>query len=86
VLYSNRSGALAASASFEHALADADRCVALRADWAKGHTRRASALHGMRRYLAAVQAYDDALTHEPRSDVLLTGRRQSSFALAVEAD
>ena len=56
ILYSNRSGALAASASFDAALADADRCVSLRPDWAKGHTRRASALHGMRRFLEAVQA------------------------------
>mmetsp|Transcript_21462 Transcript_21462/g.53555 ORF Transcript_21462/g.53555 Transcript_21462/m.53555 type:complete len:470 (+) Transcript_21462:22-1431(+) len=86
VLYSNRSGALAASNLFEQALADADRCVSLRADWAKGHTRRASALHGMRRYLNAVQAYDDALRYEPGSEILLTGRRQSSFALAVEND
>ena len=85
-LYSNHSGALAASASFDAALADADRCVSLRPDWAKGHTRRASALHGMRRYLAAVQAYDDALRYEPGSEILLTARRQSSFALAVETD
>jgi len=86
VLYSNRSGSLTACGSFEQALADADRCVALRPEWAKGHTRRASALHGMRRYLKAVKAYDDALRHEPGNEMLIHGRRQSSFALAHETD
>ena len=84
VLYSNRSGALAASGSYEVALADAERCIALEPQWAKGHTRKAASLHGLKRYLAAVQAYDEALKFEPGAEALLLGRRQSSFALAIE--
>ncbi len=90
VLFSNRSGALAALGVYEQALADADRCVSLRPDWAKGHTRKAAALHGLKRYMAAIEAYEAALVHEPDDssarEALIAGRRQSSFALAIEAD
>ena len=86
VLYSNRSGAFAALANYAMALTDAERCVALRPEWAKGHTRRATALHGLARFKTAIEAYDAALDLEPGSQQLLSGRRQSSFAWAVEAD
>ena len=68
------------------ALADAERCVELRAEWAKGHTRRATALHGLARFKLAIDAYDAALACEPGNQALVSGRRQSSFAMAVEAD
>ena len=60
--------------------------MALKPEWAKGHTRKASALHGLARFPAAIEAYDAALAVEPKNEALLSGRRQSSFALAVEAD
>ena len=68
------------------ALADAERCVSLRPEWAKGYTRKAAALHGLRRYVAAIDAYEAALEFEPASEGLTAGRRQSSFALAIEGD
>ena len=86
VLYSNRSGALAASGSYTAALSDAERCVALEPKWAKGHTRKAASLHGLKRYLGAVQAYEEALVYEPGAEALLLGRRQSSFSLAIEPE
>ena len=48
VLYSNRSGAHASLANYAAALEDAERCVALRPECAKGHTRleRERAAHG----------------------------------------
>ena len=70
--------------SYEAALTDADRCVSMRPEWAKGHTRRASALHGLRRHMDAIAAYDEALRLEPADEQLLLGRRQASFALAIE--
>ena len=87
MLYSNRSGALAASGSFSAALSDAERCIALDPTWGKGYTRKAAALHGLKRYLVAVQAYDEALEREPEGsgrEALLVGRRQSSFGLMIE--
>ena len=86
VLFSNRSGALAASGSYDLALADAERCIALRPDWAKGHGRKATALHGLKQYLQAIASFDDALQHQPGDETLLLGRRQASFELAMEPD
>ena len=84
MLHSNRSGALAAAGSYREALADAEQCVALRPEWAKGHTRKAASLHGLRQYMAAIASYDAALQFEPKEEALLLGRRQAAFALAVE--
>ena len=83
-LYSNRSGALAALGRYDSALADAERCVTLLPDWAKGHTRKAAALHGLQRYLPAIVSYEVALRATPNDRALLQGRRQASFALALE--
>ena len=46
--------------------------------------RRAAALHGLRRFALAVNAYDAALALDPSDGILVTARRQSSFALAIE--
>ena len=85
-LYSNRSGAFSAAGEYARALADAERAVALRPEWAKGHTRQAAAMHGLGRYMAAVLAYDAALGDRGGNEMLLDARRQSSFTLAVEKD
>lgn len=88
VLFSNRSGAHAAAGDYAAALADAERCVSIRPEWVKAHTRKAVSLHGLGRHILAIAAYDDALHHDlPVSDAskeLLVGRRQASFALAIE--
>ena len=76
MLYSNRSGVFAASASFEFALQDADWAVALDPDWPKGHARRAAALHGLQRFDAALASYDEALRLQPADETLLEARRQ----------
>ena len=68
------------------ALADANRAIELRPDWPKGHARRAAALHGLKKFLEAIRAYDAALALDPSDEVLVSARRQSSFALAIEAD
>eukprot|EP01065_Artemidia_motanka_P030650 TRINITY_DN3670_c1_g1_i1.p2 TRINITY_DN3670_c1_g1~~TRINITY_DN3670_c1_g1_i1.p2 ORF type:complete len:477 (+),score=192.22 TRINITY_DN3670_c1_g1_i1:50-1432(+) len=79
VLHSNRAGSylkLAAEPTvqveqsllfYQRALADGDTCVRLKSDWAKGHARRGSALHGLRRHGEALQAFRDGLAAEPGS-------------------
>jgi len=52
----------------------------------QGHARRAAALHGLKLFLDAVHAYDQALALDPADEVLVAARRQSSFALAFEAE
>eukprot|EP00965_Chrysotila_dentata_P036699 1221851-Pleurochrysis_carterae.AAC.1 len=66
------------------ALSDADMCIELRGEWSKGYTRRAAAMHGLKRFMAAVEAYEAAIEIEPDNETLRKGRRQSSFALAIE--
>ena len=39
-----------------------------------------------RRYLEAIQSYEEALQSEPGAPALLVGRRQSAFALAIEPE
>ena len=45
-LHSNRSACRAALRDFNGALADAERAVELRPQWAKAHSRAGAALHG----------------------------------------
>lgn len=55
--YSNRSAAyLKLGNSAEQALADAEKCVALAPDWAKGYSRLAAALQELKRWQDAVDA------------------------------
>ena len=49
VLYSNRSAAYAKLAKYENALKDAERAVEIKPDWAKGYSRKLSALSFLNR-------------------------------------
>ena len=84
LLYSNRSGAFCAVGAYEMAFADAERCVSLNPGWTKGHARLASARHGLGLYLQAIESFEVALRETPGDQALLQGRRQASFALALE--
>ena len=66
-----------AANAYELALADAERCIELRPDWAKGHTRKAAALHGLKQYLGAIASYDDALRYLPGDETVLLARRRA---------
>lgn len=46
-MYSNRSGAYASLKDFNKALEDADKTTELKADWAKGWSRKGAAMHGV---------------------------------------
>ena len=61
VLYSNRANAYTRLESFKEALRDADECVKLDGDWAKGHARRGAALAGLRQHDEACEAYGRAV-------------------------
>mmetsp|Transcript_895 Transcript_895/g.2074 ORF Transcript_895/g.2074 Transcript_895/m.2074 type:complete len:382 (+) Transcript_895:352-1497(+) len=47
IYYSNRSHAYAKTENFPSALADANRCVELKPDWAKGYNRLSAAFRGL---------------------------------------
>ena len=67
VLYSNRSGAHASKMAFTDALMDANKCIQLKADWPKGHSRRGAAYVGLRNWPSAQAAYEKALELDPAS-------------------
>ena len=67
VLYSNRSAAHAAAEEYKSALLDANKCIDLKPDWAKGHSRRGAAYVGLKNWRAAIAAYEAGLELDPAS-------------------
>ena len=70
VLYSNRSGAYAAKGSFTEALLDANKCIELKGDWPKGHSRRGAAYFGLKNWIQAQASYEKGLELDPSSAVM----------------
>ena len=67
VLYSNRSAAYAKQEKYKEALLDANKCIDLKPDWAKGHSRRGAAYVGLKNWRAAIAAYEAGLELDPAS-------------------
>jgi len=81
VLHSNRSAAFASVGGAQEALADAERCVALAPQWAKGYSRQAAALVLLGRYKDANRAYKRGLELEPDNAGLRQGLESLRAAL-----
>ena len=64
MLLSNRSAAHARAGDWAKALDDADACVQHNAGWARGHSRRGTALEGLGRLDDAIAAHEHVLTLE----------------------
>ena len=67
VLYSNRSGAYCAKADFKAALMDANECIKLNEQFAKGHSRRGAAYFGLKNWPQSQAAYERGLELDPNS-------------------
>eukprot|EP01065_Artemidia_motanka_P024228 TRINITY_DN28874_c0_g1_i1.p1 TRINITY_DN28874_c0_g1~~TRINITY_DN28874_c0_g1_i1.p1 ORF type:complete len:680 (+),score=266.67 TRINITY_DN28874_c0_g1_i1:65-2041(+) len=65
VLWSNRSAAYCRLRKYERAVEDADSVLRLKPGWARGHSRKAAALEGMKRFAEALPLYSAALRIEP---------------------
>lgn len=61
--------------NYVDALADGEKCVSLKADWAKGYQRKAMALHGLRKYEDAMDCYDKASEIDPNNAQFKAGMR-----------
>lgn len=73
VLFSNRSGANLKLLRTRDAVADAERCTALKPDWPKGWSRLGAALVADRQPAAACGAYRTGLKFEPANEAMLQG-------------
>lgn len=76
IYYSNRSAAYLKQGNASNALSDADSCIALKPDFAKGYSRKGAALHGLKRYNDSTKAYEDGLEKFPDDKGLVSGLEQ----------
>lgn len=65
VYYSNRSAAYLQQGNANMALEDAEACIGLNPDFAKGYSRKGAALHSLKRYNDSIAAYDQGLAKFP---------------------
>lgn len=85
VLYSNRSAAYAKAKLYEKALNDANKTLELKPDWAKGYSRKGSALAFMDRIDEAINCYEAGLRIDPTNAALkkdLEAARCNDYAKA----
>lgn len=84
VLYSNRSACYASLKNFSNALSDAEECVKIKSDWAKGYSRVAAAQYGLGNLEDAKSAYTKALEIEPTNAMAKSGLQNVESAIAAK--
>jgi tetratricopeptide (TPR) repeat protein len=72
VLFSNRSACYASLKDWPAALKDAEQCVSLKDDWAKGYSRLGAAHMGLEDFEKAVKAYTKGLALDPDNSTTKT--------------
>ena len=77
VCLANRSAAFLKKGDPERALEDAERCIKLDHTYAKGHIRKAGALHSMDKYTGEVKAYQYGIKCCPGDKLLRQGLAQA---------
>ena len=85
VYYSNRCAARLALRDGEGALDDAEECLRLRPEWAKGKTRLAAALMLVNVPAEALAVYEEVLRDEPGNVAAAEGRAQAEEAVRRQA-
>ncbi|KAI0839331.1 hypothetical protein F5Y06DRAFT_32615 [Hypoxylon sp. FL0890] len=85
VLYSNRSAAYASKKDWVNALKDAEKTTEIKPDWPRGWGRKGAALHGSGDLLAASEAYEEGLKHDPNNAGLKSSLASVQRAMEQEA-
>lgn len=85
VFYSNRSAAYLSQGDGTNALADANKCIEINGTWAKGYTRKGAALHSLKKYDEAKEAYNEGLKIDPANAGLKSGLEEVEAAQAAPA-
>ena len=73
VYFSNRSAAYLKKGDAHNALEDANACIGLNPQFAKGYSRKGAALHALKRYNDSIAAYNDGLEKFPSDSGLKKG-------------
>jgi stress-induced-phosphoprotein 1 len=73
VYYSNRSAAYLQKGDANNALSDAQACIGLNPNFAKGYSRKGAALHALKRYNDSISAYNEGLAKFPQDAGLKKG-------------
>ena len=73
VYYSNRSAAYLNLGNGAAALTDAESCIKVKGDWAKGYSRKGAALHKLNKMKEAIAAYEQGLKIDPSNAALKQG-------------
>ena len=73
VYYSNRSAAYLRQGDANNALEDANACLGLNPNFAKGYSRKGAALHALQRYNDSIAAYQAGLQKFPQDAGLTKG-------------
>lgn len=84
-VFSNRSAAHRSLGKFEYALTDANRCIAIDAQFANGHVRKGQALEAMGQWREAVEAYRAGLNFHPDNKTLVFGVRRAEEQEGMKA-
>lgn len=84
MLFSNRSAAYAKAGKYESALEDANQTIALNAAWAKGYSRKGSALAGLEKYMEAFEVYQKGLEIDPNNAALQQGQNEIRNAVIAQ--
>lgn len=73
VYYSNRSAAYLKKGDGVNALADAESCLNINPEFAKGYSRKGAALHALKRFNDSISAYENGLAKFPSDAGLRSG-------------
>ena len=76
VFLSNRSAAYLKMGAYNEAAADAQACIDMKPNWAKGYSRLASAHFFAQKYEESMMAYDEGLRVDPGAKILTEGKER----------
>ena len=79
-----RSAAYSSLKDYHNSVADANKTVQLKPDWAKGYSRQGASLHGLGNLKESVEAYKKGLEIDPSNAVLKKGLEDVEEAIEAE--